>query len=197
MVGDGPGANCAGCSAGAELQRAGTDQRDAAVGVVRRENQRAAAVLHQSTAAGNQVGERDRIGAVEREVGIVGDVGRAERADGAPGAHLKRAGVDQCDAAVGVVAGEDDGAAAVLFHAAGAGDETRIGRQIAAVEGQVGVVGDVAGPERADGAAVADLQRAGIDQSNTAVGVVGCENQRTAAALHQPTTTGDQVGKRD
>ena len=57
---------------------------------------------------------------------------------------------------------------------------------VAAVERQVAVVGDGAGGgQRAGGAAVADLQRAGADDRSAGVGVGAGEDQHAAAALDQ------------
>ena len=76
-------------------------------------------------------------------------------------------------------------ARATLRDSAGAADDAGIGQRVAAVEGERGVVGDVAG-DAAGGAAIADLQRAGADRRPTA-GVGTGENERTGTRLGECT----------
>ena len=68
---------------------------------------------------------------------------------------------------------------------AGAGDRVANGNGIAPVEGQRAVVGHIARSERADGAPVADLQRAAGDGCRTGVGVVGREHHLAVTGLYQ------------
>ena len=77
--------------------------------------------------------------------------------------HHQRAGGDRGRAGIGVGRGQVGRARAVLRERAGAGDHAAEGRGIGAVEGERAVVEDVA-EDRTGRAAIAELQRAGVDR---------------------------------
>src|SRR5204862_550783 len=112
----------------------------------RRENQRAVAVLHQTTSAGDQVGDRDRGAADDRPPRTDRGGTRTQRAGNPACAHLERTGADDGEPAVGVITGENGGTAAVLFDAAVAGNQIAHRPRVTAVESHVSAVGAVAGP---------------------------------------------------
>ena len=111
-------------------QHAGRDDRGAGVAVARGQQHGAAAVLHQRAAAGDRVGDRDDIRAVEGQRAVVGDVARAERTGAAGIAHLHRAAVDDGGTDVRVVIFQGQGAGTALGQAAGTGDQTVAGNVI-------------------------------------------------------------------
>ena len=134
----------------------------------------------------------DRTGGVERQVGVIitqlpsiesdGAVGSSELGFGGRPQH---AAGDRCAAGVSVDARESGDSGACLDERAGAGDRVANGNGIAPVEGQRAVVGHIARSERADGAPVADLQRAAGDGCRTGVGVVGREHHLAVTGLYQ------------
>ena len=135
----------------------------------------------------------------EPEVGAEGDrVGQADRADIAGiggddllGTGAERVGGDGHRGAVeniqvggeGIGATEGDGPAIDDTDGAGAGEAVTNRVGIAAGERQLGVVAHEAGPEQAAGAAVADLQRAAIEEDQPAVGVIAAQHNRVRAVL--------------
>ena len=96
--------------------------------------------------------------------------------------HDQRAGVDRGGAGVGVVGRQRGGAGADLVERAGAGDHAVVLVGVGAVEGERGVVDHVA-EDRAGGAAVAELQDAGVDGGEAGVGVVAAQDRRAGADL--------------
>ena len=108
--------------------------------------------------------------------------------------------VDARAAAVAVGARQHGGADTDLGHRAVAADRVVHRHEIAAVEGQRAAVEDLAIAELAGGAAIADLQGAGIDGGRSDVAVAAAEHERGAAGLPQrpdpamasPTVTGSR-----
>ncbi len=81
--------------------------------------------LRHGARAGDDVGDRDRVAAVEDHRRVVGDAAAAERAGRAAAADLERAGGDDRVALVGVRPGEHERARRVEREAAGAGEVAR------------------------------------------------------------------------
>src|SRR5262249_24914883 len=143
-------------------------------------------------AAANHAGIGQRVAAVEGERGVVDDVA-GDAAGGARIAELQRPGADRRPPGVGAVPSQRQRAGATLGERAGAADHAGIGQRVAAVEGERGVVDDVAG-DAARGAAAADLQRAGADRRPTGVGVGTGENERTRTRLGECAGAADYAG---
>src|SRR5205814_785058 len=95
------------------------------------------------------------------------------------------AGIDGGAAAVAVAIGQDGGASAGLGHVAAAADGVVNRVRIAAVEGQIAIVGHGAAAQGASGAAVANLQGAAVDGGGPIVGVVPGEYHGAAARFDQ------------
>ena len=118
----------------------------------------------------------DRAGAAE--------LATAQHVDAARQAavHRQPAGTHRGAASESVGARERQLARACLGQAAGAADDATKGDVVGAVECQRGIVGNVA-HDAACRAAIADLQRAGIDRRAAGIVVVGRQDQRATAGL--------------
>ncbi|ETN82861.1 hypothetical protein NECAME_17617 [Necator americanus] len=178
------------------LQCAGVDRGATGIGVHAAQYGRARADLLNLTGAGDHAcfGHRRAGGWVEGERGVVGDVA-CDRAVRGAVAQLQGAGADRRAAGVNVCAGQHGGARADLLDLSGAGDHTGFGHRRArgGIEGEDGVVGDVA-CDRAVGGAVAQLQRAGADRRATRVGIRAGQDQGPEVVLVDAAAAG-QLGR--
>ena len=121
----------------------------------------------------------DGIGAVENQSAIVGDrAGCREAACRAPCADLECAGADGGCSAVGIVAGEGEGAGGVLGERTRAADDAGEGLVVCAAVDQGGIVGNSSCvASRSEAARCADLECAGADGGGAGVGVVAGEGE--------------------
>ena len=161
----------------AQLQRAGRDRGAAGVGIVGGQHRGAGAGLRDRAAAADQAAEGIRVGAVEHQRAVVGDVAD-DAARRAARAQLQCARRDRGAARVVAVARQHRRAAALLRDAASAADEAAKGVGIAAVEHQRAIVGDVAA-DAARRPARPELQGPGGNQR--AAGVVAVAGQHGGA----------------
>ena len=126
-----------------ELQNAATHRRVTGIGVAADNRQGAAAAFDQIAAATDDIAVGKTVAAIERHRAVVHNIAQ-HRAAGAAIAELQGAGGDCGAAAVEIAAGQDGGAAAFVEQIAAAADNAGIGDGVLAIEGQCGVVGDVA-----------------------------------------------------
>ena len=186
-------------AAGADLQRAGIDRRAPGVRVRCVEDHRTGTFLPERTRAADHTGERrvaragineiaatgdatahgHRIAAVDRQGRVVhhiaGDAARrAARAD------LQRAGVDRRAAGVGIGAGQDRRAAALLDNVTRSTDHPGHRDGVAAVERHRGVVDDIT-CNASGSSARTQLKHAGVDGCAAGVGVGASQRRRALA----------------
>ena len=129
----------------------------------------------------NDVGDGDRIGAIERQRGIVDDGARSKRAGRSAVADLQGSGADGGGSRIAVRAGERRDPCARLRERSrsrnGVGDGDRIG----AIEGQRGIVDDGARSKRAGRSTIADLQGSGVDGGGSRIAVRAGERRDACA----------------
>ena len=158
------------------------DRRDAGVGVVGGEGERAIAVFGYRAGAVDTAGVGGVIRAVEAEGGVVCDVAgdgtaRATIADREP------AGGNGCAAGVGVVGGEGERAIAVFGYRAGAVDGIGENQIVGTVDRKIPVVEDVPS-DRARRAAIAELQGAGGNGGAGGIGEASGKDKRAVVHIH-------------
>ncbi len=163
-----------------DAQRAAFERGQAGIGVVARQGQRVGPLLGNRALAGNGARVGHRAAAVVDQLGMVDDIA-SYRAGRAAVTDAQRAGVDRRHARVGVASGQGEDIVAVLGDPAPAGDDARVGHWIAAIEGQRGVVEDIARDGAGD-AAVAQPQRASDQGGPAGVGMVASQGQRAIPA---------------
>ena len=174
-------------------QRTGRNAGAAGVAVGRRQNGNAGADLRDIARTGDGAADRQDIAAVEHQMAVVDHI-PADRARGAAIAQLQRAAADRGAAGIGVGAGKNGGAGALLHQIARATDRARQRHRVGAVDHQRAIVDDIAN-DRARGAAIAQLQRAAGDGGAAGVAVAGGEDGGASACLHHAARAADLPAK--
>ena len=160
-----------------DFQRAYGNRCGPAVSVVSCKGECAAAVVSQRSAAGDNTRERLVVCARVDEGSVVDNVLRvAAAAETTCGGDFQRARIDRCGAAVGIVAGNGEGAATVVSQRSAAGNDTRERLVVCARVDEGPIVEDAlrvaAAAETTCGG---NFQRARVDRGGAAVGIVACE----------------------
>ena len=173
------------------------DRRAACIGVGRCQRGRVCSVLPQAAIAADHLTQSHRITAVDGQHSALANIDGAttQAACGAAIAQLQRAGTDRGGAVVAIVGRERGGARAGLFELAAAADYLAQRQCIAAIDGQRAIVGD-GSRDRASGAAITQLQRAGTDCGAAAVAVVSRERGGARAGLFELAAAADYLAQR-
>src|SRR5207248_2616016 len=117
--------------------------------------------------------------------------------DGEGGAAIGGEGAAAGDGGVagdrggGAALGEDEGSGAELLDVARTAERIGEDDSVGALEGEVGVVGDRSGAERAGGATVADLEGAVGDGGGAGVAVVGEDGEGGGTVLGEGSAAAD------
>ena len=144
-----------------ELQGSCIDGRYSSVGVIAKEHGCSSANLLNASRAADHSAKSENVAPIEGQDAVVGDI-PGDASGRAAVAELQGSCIDGRSSSVGAISKEHGCSSANLLNASRAADHSAKGENVAPIEGQDAVVGDIPG-DASGRATVPELQRSGID----------------------------------